>query len=331
MSLRIFLEATDIALSGYLAGHMYLVLRDVEEDANGNVTANVRTDADQTLRGSFGINLTTYNGLLTGSIDAYGPNDTPQSRHSLDITAKIMAGGDFSSVMSAWQALATDVNEISGQYLYELPTPFDSHVGNSNAVIFSALANYKVDARGIFDANGQRFVDSYFPTGMPGGNSSSATILATDHTQFISAQDLADQTFNRNVKLLGRNNISIFGGRNRVGNNKPMQQCREHVRDSTRRLTANAFGWHLARTIETTGQHDLLLTGLPPPIRFHNLNVSRTVETVYPAGYRPGRHRRQPPCARRQRTALRPPIRPRPNAAALARAVIPSCARGERS
>jgi hypothetical protein len=39
----------------------------------------------------------------------------------------------------------------------------------------------------------------------------------------------------------------------------------------------------------------------------------------------------KPHCARRQRTAVRPPIQPRLDAAALARAVIPSCARGERS
>jgi hypothetical protein len=147
MSLRIFLEATDIALSGYLAGHMYLVLRDVEVDANGNVTSNVRTDADQTLRGSFGINLTTYNGLLTGSIDKYGPNETPQSRHSLDITAKIMAGGDFSSVMSAWQALGTDVNEISGQYLYEFPTPAVAEADRPGAARHAAARHRPAGAR----------------------------------------------------------------------------------------------------------------------------------------------------------------------------------------
>jgi hypothetical protein len=129
---------------------------------------------------------------------------------------------------------------------------------------------------------------------------------------------------------LGQGCGSIFGGRDR-GDVRPMMAGRQEVRDSARRFTANAFGWRLVCTIETTGQHDLLLTDLPPPLRFHNLNDSRTVETVYPAGYRPGRHRRQPHCVRRQRTAVRPPIQLRPDAAALARAVIPSCARGERS
>jgi hypothetical protein len=121
---------------------------------------------------------------------------------------------------------------------------------------------------------------------------------------------------------------SIFGGRDR-GDVRPMTAGRDQVRDSTRRLTANAFSWHLARTIETTGQHDLLLTDLPP-VRFRNLNDSRTVETAYPAGYRPDRHRRQPHCA--TATDRCPAANPASSrAAALARAVIPSWARGERS
>jgi hypothetical protein len=86
---RIFLESKPVLDSLGTAGHMYLVLRDVQVDANGNIISNVQTPNDLVLRGSSGLpELTTFSGLLSDSLDAYGSNDTPETRHSLDITSE---------------------------------------------------------------------------------------------------------------------------------------------------------------------------------------------------------------------------------------------------
>jgi hypothetical protein len=44
---------------------------------------------------------------------------------------------------------------------------------------------------------------------------------------------------------------SIFGGRNQVGNNKPMQECREQGRDSTRRREGSGFDGRHLRAVDT--------------------------------------------------------------------------------
>ncbi|UZE48465.1 hypothetical protein ONR75_27305 [Rhodopseudomonas sp. P2A-2r] len=213
MALRIFLEAKPAFSEHTGAGHMYLVLRDVAVDVNGVVISNNRNEDDWVLRGTSGLDpsapatlglLSTSLDLLKASGDSYSPGETPQSRHSVDITDRVMAGGDWSDVNGAWNSLIVDVLGINNQYRYEFPDPANSHIANSNATIFSALANYGVDAREIFDTSGLRFVDSYFSYGMPGGNSTTATIIATDRTDIISAKGIEDQLFNRDIKVLGR-------------------------------------------------------------------------------------------------------------------------------
>jgi len=73
---KIFLESTPVLDSLSTAGHMYLVLRDVQVDDTGKGISNVQTANDRSLRGSFGIpDLTTFSGLLADSLDAYGPDD----------------------------------------------------------------------------------------------------------------------------------------------------------------------------------------------------------------------------------------------------------------
>jgi hypothetical protein len=57
---RIFLESKPVA--GSTAGHMYLVLRDVEVNASGEITSNVALTSDQVIRGDSGIGLSVTTG-----------------------------------------------------------------------------------------------------------------------------------------------------------------------------------------------------------------------------------------------------------------------------
>jgi hypothetical protein len=202
---RIFLESKSVNILGIPTGddHMYLVMRSVEVDDSGVVISNSATADDKVLRGgpSNVITLGTSADKLSSSRDAYGPNDTPATRNSVDVTSLIMAGNDFSDVQNAWNTLTADVLGIDGAYTYELPGG-PPHVANSNAVVFSALAAVGVDARDIM-FNGQRYVDSVAPSGTPGGDSTSATLLATDSGSAISAQGLK-----HDVTLLGRDKVS---------------------------------------------------------------------------------------------------------------------------
>jgi hypothetical protein len=57
---------------------------------------------------------------------------------------------------------------------------------------------------------------------------------------------------------------SIFGGRNHVGNNKPMQECREQGRDSTRRREGSGFDGRRLRVVDTPISSPSELASDPP-------------------------------------------------------------------
>jgi hypothetical protein len=213
MTKRIFLESKPVTLAGSQAGHMYLVLRDVIVD-------NTFRADDRVIRGTSvptaGASLVTEERELAGSLDEYRTfpvddqgntqTETPQDRHSLDITGLL---GAYGSVDAAWSLLQTLTLGINGQYKYELPGG-EVHTANSNAVIFSILAALGVDIRDI-SINGAPYVDSFFAAGMPGGDSDHATLLATDTTNAI----VASSGLHQDTIILGRDNVPdvIFGTR----------------------------------------------------------------------------------------------------------------------
>jgi hypothetical protein len=247
---------------------MYLVMRTVEVDGNGAVISNNATADDRVLRGGLGTaGLVTTEAQLSDTLDAYGPSDTPATRNSVDITSLIMAGNDFSDVQNAWNTLTADVLGINGAYNYELPGG-PPHIANSNVVVFSALAAVGVDARDIM-FNGQRYVDSVGSSGTPGGDSTSATLLATDSGSAISAQGLK-----HDVSLLGRDGISdtfvntslnekFFGEQSISGANGATDIVRYNGSspDQGVNLTASVVGESLAKNLHlssaTTGEDDL--------------------------------------------------------------------------
>lgn len=189
---RIFLEMKS-AVSGDLGGHMYLVKRSVTVDDDGTVLSNnYDLINDRVIRGAFGYSLGASEGALGQSLDQYGQDETPQTRHSLDITALVGGIGRWSD-FEAW------ANAITGKYYYEFPAEFD-HLANSNAVVMTLLANAGVDIQNI-TMNGSTYVNSFFDLGAPGANSDTATLLAVGDV--TSAQSL-----NHNVSVLGRDNLS---------------------------------------------------------------------------------------------------------------------------
>jgi Ca2+-binding RTX toxin-like protein len=207
LATRIFLESTSVAWSGGVYGHLYLVLRQVEVDENGVMLENAyRPLTDLVIRGSSGFTLSVQTGQLDASDDRYGQipvgtegtetrPETPADRHSLDITPLLAA--EQASVQTVWEALELAAQGISGQYDYEFPGA--DHVANSNAVVFSILNQRGVDLRDI----GSGYVDSFYAGGHPGGDSDTATLLATSSNATIQASS----NLNDGVSLQGRNTI----------------------------------------------------------------------------------------------------------------------------
>ncbi len=192
---RIFLEMKDVgAVDDGLGGHMYLVKRSVFVDANGAILSNdYNYENDQVIRGSAGLHLGTFVGLLGRSLDSYAEDETPQTRHSLDITA--LVGG-----IQNWPALAAVADAINADnYLYEAPY-ISNHTVNSNAVILTVLASVGVDVQDI-QVDGHPYVNSYFPVGAPGANGGSATLLAVGDTTTATA-------LHHDVAIVGRDSIS---------------------------------------------------------------------------------------------------------------------------
>ncbi len=173
---RIFLEMKP-AIDGDLGGHMYLVKRRVDVE-DGVVLSNdyqSGVNQDQVIRGAFGSLLGAYEQPLGQSLDQYGPDETPQTRHSVDITD--LVGG-----ISCWSDFEVWADAINNKYSYEPPYLYD-HTANSNAVVLSLLANAGVDIR---DLSVREFVLRF---GAPGANSGTATLLAVGDITSAAALD----------------------------------------------------------------------------------------------------------------------------------------------
>jgi Ca2+-binding RTX toxin-like protein len=199
---KIFLEMTTAVGPTELGGHLYLVKRTVLVDQAGTILSNNYDSInDQVVRGSFGISLGTYAGPLgsVASRDRYSEGETPQTRHSVDITDQVGGVGRWSD----FQAWASAIND---KYYYEVPFAF-AHTANSNAVPLTLLANAGVDIRTI-TFGGATYVDSFFYFGAPGANKDSATLLAVgDVTSAASIQDSAPAA-EYGIRILGRDNLS---------------------------------------------------------------------------------------------------------------------------
>lgn len=124
---RIFLEMK-AAVPGDLGEHMYLVKRIVFVDESGVVLSNdYDFENDQVIRGSFGSLLGAESTRRGASLDAYQANETPELRHSLDITG--LVGG-----IQQWSDFELLASAINNKYSYEPPYLY-GHTANSNAVI----------------------------------------------------------------------------------------------------------------------------------------------------------------------------------------------------
>jgi len=207
---RIFLESKSVSLALGLAGHMYLVKRQVEVDEDGTILNNFyNPDEDRVVRGSSGASgsgskLDTFVGLLKDSDDAYSGDTTPYTRYSKDITDELVGPGKkYSDVNTAFDQLGQMALSLkfAAEYIYEVPVPLIAHVANSNAVILSVLNAADVDVRDIETVEGGgRYVDSYYATSHPGGSSVSGTLVAIDGGSRI----VASTELSRGIIILGR-------------------------------------------------------------------------------------------------------------------------------
>ncbi len=151
MVLRIFLESKIASGTITGSGHLYLVLRDVAVDANGDVVSNIVTANDRLIHGFPNVTAMHLNAaeeILAGSADGYGvPGDlVPIARHSRDITSAILTNGGYASALSAWAAMTAIVNSLgAADYDYEFPDANSNHLANSNAVALSVLNSVGVD------------------------------------------------------------------------------------------------------------------------------------------------------------------------------------------
>jgi Ca2+-binding RTX toxin-like protein len=258
---RIFLEMKTVPGSDDLGGHLYLVKRSVF--VQDGVVLDNSYDAvnDQVIRGALGLNLGVSTGALGSSIDQYGADETPATRHSLDIT-DLIGGADRWSDLQTWAAA------INNKYFYELPFLFD-HLANSNAVILTLLANAGVDIQDI-KMDGLTYVNSFFDLGAPGANFDTATLLAVGDV--TSAQSLVhdDPSLNHNISILGRNGLSdtfintklnekFFGEQALGGSTAAVDVVRYNPASSDQgvNLTASVLDKHLHLSSVSTGEDDL--------------------------------------------------------------------------
>jgi hypothetical protein len=183
-------------------GHMYLIKRDVSLNPDGTYN-NVYSPDDRIIRGASGFGTAGMGAVeerLGGSLDNYSAGETPSSRHSVDITDLVGGAGK-------WSDMATYAFAIDHQYDYELPG--GQHLANSNAVTFTVLARAGLDVRTLNTSGttggGPKYVDSFFPLGAAGGDTTTATLLAS--SAVTSAENLDPEM---DVTILGRNTISDF-------------------------------------------------------------------------------------------------------------------------
>jgi RTX calcium-binding nonapeptide repeat (4 copies) len=206
---RIFLETKPVPGTVGSAGHLYLVLRQVSIDDNGIVVDNsYHADTDRVIRGNgslLGGPLTVTEARLDSTPDAYSlvqvggttedpifAYESPTVHHSFDFTS-VLAQAGYGDALSAWDLLKSTALGIT-QYNYQASTG-----PNSNSVIFSVFNGIGVDLRDI--ASG--YVDSFYPLGHPGGDSTTPTLIATDSTSLV----YASPNLTHGVILVGRDQV----------------------------------------------------------------------------------------------------------------------------
>lgn len=115
---RIFVESKVALHESTGAGHLYLVRRLVEVCDDGTIVNVYRPGTDQVIRaGTPFPGVLTPLSIFTGSLSALQCDDryqimpdgvtleTPQDRHSIDITSYIQSGGVHTDVATAWNAM----------------------------------------------------------------------------------------------------------------------------------------------------------------------------------------------------------------------------------
>jgi hypothetical protein len=217
-ALRIFLESKE-AFNVSEGGHLYLVLRTVEVDSNGTIVSNnYDASKDRQMSGTSDTGtatLRTGERLLAQSDDYYRDAQTPSVRHSEDITAKLnvqnLTGGNDAAVRAVWDALASTVSKLNDMYVYELPfVQLFDHLANSNAVVLTALESMNVDVRDIVVTDGpfigQKYVESFFPRGIPGADSYRPTLLATEDVTSANGLNQEINGPDQAIRILGRDN-----------------------------------------------------------------------------------------------------------------------------
>jgi hypothetical protein len=139
----IYLEAKTVLGTSYY--HLYLVKRDAPQSPD-DLNSLAWRSTGSVLRGGstvFGSVLTTQNGLLADSEDAFSPTTDVSSR---PIWTLNLSDSD-------WATMSNVLNGIgAADYSYELP--FSSrnsiyHVANSDATVFTLLNAVGVDVRSI--------------------------------------------------------------------------------------------------------------------------------------------------------------------------------------
>lgn len=164
---RIFLEDKPAMI---VAGHSYLVRRDVIRDATGAIVNAynpvARADgrrADQVIRanpdGVTGL-LRVFVGRLVDSREHLATT-TPDTRRSTDVTDAIIAAGRYATANDAWAAMSAFAADASEVYEYE--TAGFVSTANSNAIVQSTLDVVGVDARALPNIAAARY-----PLGFPG-------------------------------------------------------------------------------------------------------------------------------------------------------------------
>jgi hypothetical protein len=211
---RIFLESRPAFNVPGVAGHLYLVLREVDVGTDGTYD-NVMTDDDLVIQGTpndFTMSKLDVNSseFLLATSDVYGPGETPDDRNSLDITSWVMAGANASTVADAWQPMTTYGAGINNSdYDYDIPYTGNNYIANSNSTALSILNHVNVDIRELPNPDNTGSYLDLFLVDFPGATEEHyPTLLGGNDRQIIASTNLLS-----GIRLLGRDDIEdIFIG-----------------------------------------------------------------------------------------------------------------------
>ena len=168
---RISIEWQSIRGSLGTVGHLYLVARTPSQEdgegyaisgyPEGKSTGTADFDGDDRLEVNEAFDLTNqkfsslnsgYGAELTDTIDQYGPNDTEQTRGSIDLTAAIQAvhGGSV-DLDNIWLQMVSLAQELSdSQYTYDLTPEYAlGYMVNSNSLAASALSKIGLNVEDV--------------------------------------------------------------------------------------------------------------------------------------------------------------------------------------